>query len=208
MPPPSKRRPSKRRRGITLRQAKAVRCSIWVRVGPFHLPGTGYGAIRSQDRAVVKKATGCHIGIRKRPAWPCRMLTLCGPAERITQAKSMAEAFILRSQQKRPTQMPSMMPQQSFTFPPPFGFPGWPQMPHMWPQMPQMQSMMPPHMCPFGFPGWPQPTCAKDINSDADSVDSSDEWSESPVEVSDKWSESPVEIPGPPTPEGPAPRTS
>ena len=169
-----------------------------MRVGPFHLPGTGYGAIRSKDRAVVKKATGCNIAIRKRPAWPCRMLTLCGPAERITQAKSMAEAFILRSQQKRPTQMPSMMPQQSMTLPPPYC---WPQMPHMCPQMPQMQSMMPPHMCPFGFPGWPQPTCAKDINSDADSVDSSDEWSESPVEVPRPRTPAGVHEPAPEPPE-------
>ena len=110
-------RPSKIRRGITWRQAKAARCPTSVRVGPFHLPGAGYGAIRSKDKAVIKEATGCNIAIRKRPAWSCRMLTLCGPAERITQAKSMAEAFTLRSQQKPPTQMPSMMPQQSITIP-------------------------------------------------------------------------------------------
>ena len=55
----------------------------FVRAGTFELPGTGYGAIGARERELVKEWTQVTIAVRRRPSWPCRMLTLSGLAERI-----------------------------------------------------------------------------------------------------------------------------
>ena len=55
----------------------------FVRAGTFELPGTGYGAIGARERELVKEWTQVTLAVRRRPSWPCRMLTLSGLAERI-----------------------------------------------------------------------------------------------------------------------------
>jgi len=55
----------------------------FVRAGTFELPGTGYGAIGARERELVKEWAQVTLAVRRRPSWPCRMLTLSGLAERI-----------------------------------------------------------------------------------------------------------------------------
>ena len=69
--------------------------------GPYPLPGTGYAAIRQRDRGLVYRLTNVTFAIRKRPSWDARMLTLSGPAHKIPEAKAMATALILKSQEEK-----------------------------------------------------------------------------------------------------------
>ena len=69
-------------------------------LGPLQLPGDGSGTLLATDRQEIHDATGVSAAVRFRDSWGCRMLTLSGPPDHLTEAKRMAVSRILASQRR------------------------------------------------------------------------------------------------------------
>ncbi|CAE7406948.1 unnamed protein product [Symbiodinium microadriaticum] len=69
-------------------------------LGPLQLPGDGSGTLLATDRQEIHDATGVSAAVRFRDSWGCRMLTLSGPPDHLTEAKRMAMSRILASQRR------------------------------------------------------------------------------------------------------------
>ncbi len=55
-------------------------------LGPFPVKGT----LTAEQRQEIREATGCSASIRERGQWNQRMLTLCGPCDKLQAAHKMA----------------------------------------------------------------------------------------------------------------------
>ena len=55
-------------------------------LGPFPIKGT----LTAEQRAEIRDATGCSAAIRERGQWGQRVLTLCGPCDKLQAAHKMA----------------------------------------------------------------------------------------------------------------------
>ena len=55
-------------------------------LGPFPIKGT----LTAEQRLEIRDATGCSAAIRERGQWNQRMLTLCGPCDKLQAAHKMA----------------------------------------------------------------------------------------------------------------------
>ena len=73
-------------------------------LGPLQLPGDGSGQLTPEDRQAIKEATGVSAAVRYRDSWGMRMLTLAGPPDNLSEARRMATARLVASQQARPTE--------------------------------------------------------------------------------------------------------
>eukprot|EP00438_Fugacium_kawagutii_P006100 Skav203137 [mRNA] locus=scaffold2505:1352:2185:- [translate_table: standard] len=62
-------------------------------MGPIPLRGNA-GTLTSEDRSRIWHATGVSASVRWRQQWGARCLTLNGPAEKLTEAKRMADEAI------------------------------------------------------------------------------------------------------------------
>ena len=70
----------------------------------LQLPGDGSGQLTPEDRQAIKEATGVSAAVRYRDSWGMRMLTLAGPPDNLSEARRMATARLVASQQARPTE--------------------------------------------------------------------------------------------------------
>ena len=64
------------------------------------LPGDGSGQPTPEDRQAIKEATGVSAAVRYRDSWGMRMLTLAGPPDNLSEARRMATARLVASQQE------------------------------------------------------------------------------------------------------------
>ena len=74
-------------------------------LGPLQLPGDGSGHLTPEDRQAIKEATGVSAAVRYRDSWGMRMLTLAGPPDNLSEARRMATARLVASQEARPTDL-------------------------------------------------------------------------------------------------------